>query len=57
MTPAEFRAWMKRNALSAQKAADRLGVSRRTIVGRLSGDVEITRETELACWAIEHGAQ
>lgn len=48
-TPQMFIDWMQRNSLSLQKAADALGLSRRTVAYYRSGAMPVSRQTWLAC--------
>ena len=55
-TASEFDAWMKRNGLSLQTAADSLGMTRRMIAHYRTGSRAIPRVVGLACkgWEAEH---
>ena len=55
-TASEFDAWMKRNGLSLQTAADSLGMTRRMIAYYRTGSRAIPRVVGLACkgWEAEH---
>lgn len=55
-TANEFDAWMKRNGLSLQTAADSLGMTRRMIAHYRTGSRAIPRVVGLACkgWEAEH---
>lgn len=55
-TASEFDAWMKRNGLSLQSAADSLGMTRRMIAYYRTGNRAIPRVVGLACkgWEAEH---
>ncbi|MDD2670103.1 DUF2442 domain-containing protein [Zoogloea sp.] len=55
-TASEFDAWMKRNGLSLQTAADSLGMTRRMIAYYRTGSRAIPRVVGLACkgWEVEH---
>ncbi len=55
-TASEFDAWMKRNGLSLQTAADSLGMTRRMIAYYRTGNRAIPRVVGLACkgWEVEH---
>jgi transcriptional regulator with XRE-family HTH domain len=55
MTPVEFKAWRERMGWSQAQAAAALSVDLRNLQRREAGDVKISRETELACWALEFG--
>lgn len=46
---AEFRAWLERRGLSMTRAADILGISRRTVAYYKSGEMEIPKTIRLAC--------
>ena len=55
-TASEFDAWMKRNGLSLQTAADSLGMTRRMIAYYRTGSRAIPRVVGLACkgWEVDH---
>ncbi len=55
MTPTDFRAWMRRHGLTKPAAAAVLGVGTSSI-GLWRSHGTDCRRTELACWAIDHGA-
>lgn len=50
---AEFKSWMQRNGLSSTAAAEKLGLSRRSIDRYSSGARPIPKIVGLACRAIE----
>ncbi len=54
-TASEFDAWMKRNNLSLQTAADSLGMTRRMVAYYRTGSRAIPRVVGLACkgWEVE----
>ncbi len=51
-----FDAWMARHGFSASKAADALGMTRRSIIGYRTGSRPIPKVVALACkgWEAEH---
>jgi transcriptional regulator with XRE-family HTH domain len=53
----EFRAWRQRLGLTQTQLADRLGVTQRTIASWETADITISRQTEMAMWAIEQRLQ
>ena len=53
MTPAEFREWRKRLGLTQDEAADRLGVSRNTIINWEKGVTAMPTFMKEACEAVE----
>lgn len=55
MTPADLRLWQARMGYTADKAAQALGVGRRTYFDWLAGSVRIKRHIALACAALEAG--
>lgn len=52
MTAVQFRRWMAAMGYTAEKAADELGLSRRTVAYYRAGEQEIPRVVELACEAL-----
>jgi transcriptional regulator with XRE-family HTH domain len=55
--PVDMRAWRQRLGLTQTKAGDALGLTLREIQHYEGGTRTIRRTTELACWALEHGAE
>lgn len=55
MTPTDLHAWRKRLDFTQVEAADALGRSRRSYQRLEDGTAPISRETELACAAIDAG--
>jgi transcriptional regulator with XRE-family HTH domain len=53
MNGEEFRAWRQRLGLTQLQAASRLGVTQRTIAAWEGDTTPISRQTELAIWAVE----
>jgi DNA-binding XRE family transcriptional regulator len=54
MTPEQFKTWRKTCGLSQEKAADALGIGRRTVQDYEAEKYEIPRSIALACAAIFH---
>ncbi len=55
MNADDFKAWRKKEGLSLNGAAERLGVSRQSILYWQSGERPISRILHLACLAISKG--
>jgi Helix-turn-helix domain len=55
--PDDFRAWRHRHRLTQTGAGKLLGLTLRAVQHYEAGTRGIPRTTELACWAIEHGAE
>jgi hypothetical protein len=53
MSAEKFREWMQRNRLTLERAADALGLSRRTIAYYLSGEQPVPRTVMLATEGLE----
>jgi transcriptional regulator with XRE-family HTH domain len=53
MNGQEFRAWRQRLGLTQLQSASRLGVTQRAIAGWEGDTTPISRQTELAIWAVE----
>ena len=49
MSADQFRAWMERNRLTYDAAADTLGIARRLVAYYVSGDKPVPRTVALAC--------
>ena len=49
MTASQFRAWMERQSLTLDQAAESLGIARRTIARYRAGTWPVPRVVELAC--------
>jgi hypothetical protein len=56
MPAARFRAWMERHGMSLDRAAEALGLSRRTIAYYLSGEQPIPKTVMLATEGYDHRA-
>ena len=54
MPSAAFRAWMDRHGLTLDRAADALGLSRRTIAYYLSGEQPVPKTVMLATEGYDH---
>jgi transcriptional regulator with XRE-family HTH domain len=54
--PEDMRAWRQRLGLTQTKAGEALGVTLRAIQHYEAATRPIPRAIELACWALEHGA-
>jgi transcriptional regulator with XRE-family HTH domain len=54
--PEDFREWRQRLGLTQTEAGKLLGLTLRAIQHYEGGTRLIPRTTELACWALEHGA-
>ncbi len=54
MPAADFRAWMDRHGLTLDRAADALGLSRRTIAYYLSGEQPVPKTVMLATEGYDH---
>lgn len=54
MPAAEFRAWLDRHGLTLDRAADALGLSRRTIAYYLSGEQPVPKTVMLATEGYDH---
>jgi hypothetical protein len=55
--PEDMRAWRRRLGLTQTKAGEALDLTLREIQHYEGGTCTIPRSTELACWALEHGAE
>lgn len=55
MKSEDFKNWRKEMGFNQEQAANALDKSRRQIIKYENGDVEISRETALACAAIKAG--
>jgi len=53
MSPVAFRAWMDSHAFTLDKAADALGLSRRTIAYYLSGEQPVPKTVTLATEGVD----
>lgn len=54
--PEDMRAWRRRLGLTQTKAGEALGLTLRAIQHCEAATRPIPRAIELACWALEHGA-
>lgn len=55
--PEDMRAWRQRLGLTQTDAGKALGLTLRAIQHYEGGTRVIPRAVELACWALEHGAE
>jgi transcriptional regulator with XRE-family HTH domain len=55
--PEDMRAWRRRLGLTQTQAGTALGLTLRAIQHYEGGSRSIPRVVELACWALEHGAE